>query len=273
MSGKEATGAAAREWDGEVYHRVSDPQFEWAREVLGRAALAGDETVLDAGCGSGRVTELLVEMLARGRVIGVDASESMIAKARQVLGPDVDLRVASLTELDLDREVDVVFSTATFHWILDHDLLFSRMHRALLPGGRLVAQCGGEGNVAALARAIAETAAEPRFAPHFDGMTAAWNFSSPAEAERRLRAAGFEQVECWLEPKPVTPAEPLAFLATVTLGPHLAVLPDEKAGPFTEAVAARMPDPLTLDYVRLNINARRVLGSASGRGGVGGGSG
>jgi trans-aconitate 2-methyltransferase len=249
--------ASPREWDGEVYHRVSDPQFEWAKAVVERAKLNGNETVLDAGCGSGRVTELLVQRVPNGRVIGVDGSESMIEKAREVLGPDVELHVASLTDIEFDGVADLVFSNAVFHWILDHDLLFSRVHRALKPGGALVAQCGGEGNVAKLAEAIVEVASDSRYAQHFAGMEVAWNFSSPADTERRLHGAGFEDVECWLETKVVQPEEPLSFLSTVTLGPHLARLPAEDSEPFTEAVAARMPDPLTLEYVRLNIDARR----------------
>lgn len=257
MSRPEAMNASPREWDGEVYHRVSDPQFEWATEVVERARISGDEAVLDAGCGSGRVTELLVERLPEGRLVGVDGSESMVAKARDVLGPGVELHVASLTEIEFDREFDLVFSNAVFHWILDHELLFSRLFRALKPGGALVAQCGGEGNVATLTEAIIEVAADPRYAPHFEDMDMAWNFSSPRDAERRLHDAGFEEVECWLETKRVEPEEPLAFLATVTLGPHLAHLPDDDAVPFTEAVAARLGDPVTLEYVRLNIAAHR----------------
>ena len=247
-----------REWDADVYHRVSDPQYEWAKEVLERVVeLRGDEVVLDAGCGSGRVTALVAERLPRGRVIGVDASESMIAKARQTLGERAELRVASLTELELEREVDVVFSNAVFHWISDHDLLFERLHRALKPGGRLVAQCGGEGNVASLARAIRDVAAAPSFAQHLDGLRGVWNFSSADDAERRLRGAGFEHVRCWLEPKPVTPEDPLDYLTAATLGPHMARLPEDLAPSFAAAVAERMGSPLTLDYVRLNIDAVR----------------
>jgi len=252
-----ASHASPAEWDGEVYHRISDPQYEWATEVVDRAALHGDEVVLDAGCGSGRVTKLLVERVPDGRVIGVDGSESMIAKAREVLGPDVDLRVLSLTDIDLDQEVDVVFSNAVFHWIPDLDLLFSRLHRALKFGGRLVAQCGGQGNVAPLVQAIDEVSAEPRYAAHLADMERPWNFIAPEDAEPSLHAAGFEDVRCWLVDKRIAPDQPLEFLTTATLGSHLARLPDEDTRPFAEAVAAKLPSPLTLDYVRLNIDARR----------------
>lgn len=257
MSRLETSHVGRTEWDAEVYHRVSGPQYQWATEVLDRVRLRGDEVVLDAGCGSGRVTALLVERVPRGRVIAVDASESMVAKARETLGPRADVRVSSLTELDLTEELDIVFSNAVFHWIPDHELLFRRLHDALRPGGRLVAQCGGEGNVASLRVAVGALASEPPYAEHLAGFEAIWNFSSPEAAGRRLRSAGFEEVECGLERKDVTPEDPLDYLQTAALGPHLARLPESLVGPFAEAVAERLPVPLTLDYVRLNIDARR----------------
>ncbi len=244
-----------REWDAEAYDAISDPQFSWGMEVLERLQLRGDERALDAGCGSGRVTEQLIERLPHGRVLAVDASEGMIAKARERLGERASYLVADLSELELEEPVDLIFSTATFHWVLDHERLFARLRKALRPGGRLVAQCGGRGNVAAHAEAIAEVAGRPEYASHFDGMTLMWNFAGPEQTEERLLAAGFSTARCRLEPKPVTPADPLRFTMTVTLGPHLARLPEDLRLPFAEAVLERSPRPLTLNYVRLNIEA------------------
>jgi trans-aconitate 2-methyltransferase len=251
-----AINTGPREWDAETYDAVSDPQFEWGMEVVERLELDGDETVVDAGCGSGRVSAELLKRLPRGRLIAVDGSAAMIEKARERLGDGVAYVEADLSELQLDAAVDLIFSTATFHWIVDHDRLFERLHAALRPGGRLVAQCGGEGNVAEYAQAIGRAAAEPRFAEHFEGMTAIWNFAAPDETERRLRRAGFTDVRCWLQPKPVTPERPLEFISTVTLGPHLAQLPAELRRPFAEAVLEEASEPLRLDYVRLNIEAQ-----------------
>jgi trans-aconitate 2-methyltransferase len=244
-----------REWDAETYDTVSDPQFEWGTEVLGRLELNGDETALDAGCGSGRVTAELLERLPGGRLIAVDGSEAMIEKAKERLGERVTYLVADLSELVLEEPVDLIFSTATFHWITDHDRLFGRLRAALRPGGRLIAQCGGEGNVAEYAKAIAAAAARPEFAPHFEGMAAMWNFAAPDTTEERLRNAGFSSARCWLQPKPVIPAQPLEFASTVTLGPHLAQLAEDLRRPFAEAVLEEAGAPLQLDYVRLNIEA------------------
>lgn len=244
-----------REWDADTYDEVSDPQFEWGTEVLERLELNGDETVVDAGCGSGRVTAELLERLPGGRLIAVDGSEAMIAKARERLGEGVTYLAADLAELELEEPVDLIFSTATFHWIVDHDRLFEHLHAALRPGGRLVAQCGGEGNVAEYAQAIVRAMARPEFAPHFEDLAAMWNFAAPDPTEEKLRNAGFSEAHCWLQPKPVTPAKPLEFITTVTLGPHLAQLPEELRRPFAETVLEEAGEPLTLDYVRLNIEA------------------
>jgi trans-aconitate 2-methyltransferase len=259
MSTPEQIGAmnsSPREWDAETYDAISDPQFNWGMEVLERLELSGDEIALDAGCGSGRVTAELAKRLPGGRVIALDASEAMIAKARERLGDGATYLVADLSELELDDQVDLVFSTATFHWILNHDRLFERLRAALRPGGRLVAQCGGEGNVAEHAKVIATVAARPEFAGYFREMTGMWNFASPQETEQRLRKAGFADVRCWLEPKPVRPGRPLEFTSTVTLGPLLAQLPEEQRRPFAEAILEESEKPLVLDYVRLNIEAR-----------------
>ncbi len=244
-----------REWDAETYDALAFPQFAWGVEVVDRLELSGSETALDAGCGSGRVSAQLLAKLPDGRLLAVDGSESMIAKARERLGDGATYLVVDLSELEIAEPVDLIFSTATFHWITDHERLFQRLHAALRRGGRLVAQCGGKGNVAKHAEAITGAAARPEFATHFEGMEAMWNFASPEETEQRLRGAGFSQARCWLEPKPVTPEHPLEFTETVTLGPHLDRLPEDLRRPFAEAVLELSGEPLTLDYVRLNIEA------------------
>jgi trans-aconitate 2-methyltransferase len=246
------------DWDAKTYDRVSDPQFSWGVEVVERLELDGVETVLDAGAGSGRVTELLLERLPEGRVIALDGSPSMIEQCRANLGDRVaEYRVMDLAELELADPVDVVFSTATFHWVVDHENLFRRIHASLKPGGRLHAQCGGQGNVARHAQAIATVASRPEFAEHYEAMEMLWNFSSAEETAEQLRDAGFEEIETWLEPKPLSPPEPREFMRTVTLGPHLEMLPEALREDFLDQVIAEMDEPITLDYVRLNMQARR----------------
>lgn len=244
-----------RGWDGISYDRVSTPMVELGRAVVARLPLDGDEVVLDGGCGSGRVTELLLERLPRGRVIAVDASASMVAAARERLDDRADVRQADLLELDLGEPVDAVLSTATFHWIADHDRLFAVLHRAMRPGGRLAAQCGGEGNIAQVHAAADRVGAQEPFAEHFRGWRGPWNFRSPRQTEESLTRAGFRKMKCWRQPAPVTPSDPIDFMRTVNLGVHCERLPEELRDPFVAAVAAELPKPVTIDYVRLNIDA------------------
>jgi trans-aconitate 2-methyltransferase len=244
-----------RDWDADTYDRISAPQKAWGREVLERLPLQGDELALDAGCGSGCVTEMLKERLPNGRVIAFDASPSMVRAARKRLGPQADVRVMDLSELQLEQPVDAILSTATFHWIADHDRLFERLHAALRPGGRLVAQCGGQGNVERTRLAAQAVAEQKPFAEHMHGWQGPWNFSSAQQAEASLLEAGFAQAHCWLVPVSVHPPEPWEFLRTVSLGSHLQRLPKDLRDPFVTAVHERLGDPFTIDYVRLNIDA------------------
>ena len=159
-----------RAWDGKTYDRIGTPQAEWGKVVLDRMQLRGDETVVDAGCGSGRVTELLLERLPEGHVIALDGSASMIDAARERLGThaNIEFAVMDLLELDLGgRQVDGIISTATFHWITDHARLFERLHAVLRPGGQLVAQCGAKGNIATVLRASYAVMPGPAWAPGF----------------------------------------------------------------------------------------------------------
>jgi trans-aconitate 2-methyltransferase len=246
------------DWDAETYDRVSDPQLSWGLEVLERLDLNGDEAVLDAGCGSGRLTAVLADRLPEGRLVAVDASASMVEKARETLGDRAEVFAADLAELTLDEPVDAVFSNAVFHWIPDHDRLFAHLHAALRPGGRLVAQCGGTGNVAAMAAAIQRVSNRDPFSEHFDGWARPWNFRGSEETSESLRRAGFEDVRCWLSSKPLRPDEPLEYVRVSALGPHLARLPEELHQTFVTEVVGQLDEPVTIDYVRLNIEARRA---------------
>lgn len=246
------------DWNASVYDRVADPQARWGAAVLERLPLQGDETVLDAGCGTGRVTGLLLERLPRGHVVALDASPSMLAEARGRLarfGDQVEFVQADLAQpLPLHEAVDAILSTATFHWVLDHDALFANLAAVLRPGGWLVAQCGGAGNVETMlqvARSIA-----PDFSREH-------RFETAEATSLRLGASGFVEIKTWLsdEPTRFEPGEPFeAFLETVCLRTYLDGLPVDRRKPFVAAVAARMGEPV-LDYVRLNIVACRSSGT------------
>ncbi len=249
------------EWKGRSYDRVSGPQTAMGLAVLDRLPLHGEETVLDAGCGSGRVTEALLERLPRGRVIAVDASPSMLEAAHERLGEaaaaggQVELRVLDLLDLDLDEPVDAVLSTATFHWIADHERLFARLHGALRAGGRLVAQSGGEGNLVGLRGQVEPLLDRDPYREHFLGWEPPWNYPPPAITRERLLAAGFREADCWLAPALSRPEHPREFLSTIILGPHVQRLPGELREAFMDEVMGLLGEPVVVDYVRLNIDA------------------
>lgn len=243
-----------RDWDAVTYDRIADPMFRWGAVVVGWLELDGDETVLDAGCGSGRVTELLADRLPRGRVIALDGSPSMVDQAQRRLerfGDHVRYVVADLLDAPPLAPVDAVLSTATFHWIRDHDRLFANLAAVLRPAGQLAAQCGGAGNLASVGSALRALGIDP---------TGSKLYATPEDTARRLERWGFDRVECWLQTEPTpfgSTAELATYLRTVVLGDLVQAMDEREATDFAVQVAERLPAP-QLDYVRLNIRARRA---------------
>lgn len=253
------------EWNAAEYEALALPHVDWGARLLERVELRGDEAAVDAGCGTGRVTEMLLERLPLGSVLAVDASGAMVGAARERFAGDHRVRVehADLLELVVEEPVDVVLSTATFHWIKDHDRLFVGLAAALRPGGRLVAQCGGAGNIARVWAAAGEVMHEERFRPYFEGWEDPWLFADGEATRARLKAAGFKDIEVWMHDEPTgfgTVEELARYLKTVVLGRHAEALPEGEDGAFAGRVAARLGEegPLVLDYVRLNMLAGRA---------------
>lgn len=246
-----------KEWDAGSYQRVSVPHEEWAAALMERLPLTGSETVLDAGCGTGRVTRMLVERLSEGKVIAVDGSAAMVEKVGEVLRPGDESFVSDLTALELPEPVDAITSSAVFHWIPDHDALFARMRAALKPGGRIEAQCGGKGNIDDFRRVSAEVVAREPYAAHLRaaGFEEPWFYADAEETEERLRAAGFTEVKAWLQPWDVVPPDPREFMRTLILKPHIDSLPSELHEQLLDEVEVAVGEPFSLRYVRLNIEA------------------
>ena len=214
---------ASTPWDARTYDESSQPQQAWASEVLARLeGIAHDATVLDVGCGTGRVTEALLAMVPRGRVLAIDASTDMVAVARRRLGDRAEVWCQDVLDLELDEPVDAIISTATLHWVTDHDRLWTRLAEALRPGGVLETQCGGVGNIDRVRGVIERVARD--VAPELVGWSP-WVFAGPEETERRLVEAGFTSARCWLEERPTYPEDVAAFVSTSILAAHLARLP------------------------------------------------
>jgi trans-aconitate methyltransferase len=262
---------ANKEWNAEVYHRVSTPQQSWGKQVLARLPLRGDEMVLDAGCGSGILTADLLERLPNGNAIALDYSANMLEQAKAFLEPRFSGRVTYI-EADLGRldpaeapgPVDAIFSTATFHWVLDHDRLFATLAALLKPGGRLVAQCGGGPNIKRpLDRAKALMTQEP-FAPFFSGWTIPIYFAGAEITASRLNASGFTNIKTEIVEAPTNLGTAHAyreFLTNVVFHFFLDQLPnpDLRADFIDRLVDAGAGDdpPFSIDYWRLNIDATK----------------
>ena len=247
-----------RDWDADAYDRLPIPMTRWGIEVVGWLDLAGDERVLDAGCGTGQVTRELLRRLPNGTVVALDGSPSMIEQARKRLADDrVEFLVHDLLDPIPLPPVDAILSTATFHWVTDHDRLFANLAGVLTHGGRLAAQCGGAGNTERLAnvvRALGYDLEEDKL------------FAGPEETRSRLERAGFDRIECWLhdEPTPIPRDDLELYLRTICLGSVLGRIPEEERDDVLRRAAERLPDGV-IDYVRLNIRARRATaGSPSG---------
>jgi trans-aconitate 2-methyltransferase len=240
-----------RDWDAAAYDRLPIPMTGWGRAVVDRMDLQGTERVLDAGCGTGQVTEYLRDRLPLGEVVALDGSASMIERARARLGADrVAYLVADLLEPIPIDPVDAIVSTATFHWVPDHDRLFANLAQVLRPGGSLAAQCGGRGNIANVTAVLAPLGYDLEWQKVFPG---------PEETAERLRRAGFARIACWLAEEPtVLPREDLEdYLRAVCMGGIVEGLADDEAADLVRRVAVAMDEP-RIDYVRLNIEAVRV---------------
>jgi len=258
--------SGSREWNSAVYHRMSGPQVSWGKKVLSRLRLRGDEVLLDAGCGTGRLTADLLEVLPRGHVVGVDLSQNMLKSAREHLaqfGNRVSLVACDLLHLPFEGLFDGIVSTAAFHWVLDHDRLFANLRRALKPGGWLEAQCGGGPNLVRLRQRANALAATPKFSEYFEGFHEPWLYQDAEGAAATLRAAGFVEVETSVEAAPTLldgPEQYTEFVRNIIMRRHLENLPTEELkdqfmAELTKQAANDDP-PFLLDYWRLNLRGR-----------------
>jgi trans-aconitate 2-methyltransferase len=229
--------------------------------------LRGDELLMDAGCGTGRLTAQLLQSLPRGRVVGVDVSQNMLAAAQDYLAPDFGgkflLVAADLQDLPFERAFDGIFSTAAFHWVLDHDRLFRSLFRALRPGGWLQAQCGGGQNLARLRRRIDALAATAKYDQYFDGFREPWTFNDAETAAEVMQRAGFIEVETSVESAlTILEGSPqyADFVRSVILRQHLRRIPDDESRTaFVAALTSQAETddpPFSLDYWRLNLGAK-----------------
>lgn len=247
---------SSQTWDPAVYARNARFVSDLGAPVFELLAPRPGQRILDLGCGDGVLTTRLVE--AGCEVVAVDSSRPQVEAAR-ALG--LDARVIDAAALPFEREFDAVFSNAVLHWITDADPMIAGVYRALRPGGRFVAECGGHGCV----RTIREALVAGLDHRGFDGEAyVPWYFPTPGDYATRLERAGFRVDSIALIPRPTPlPGDVLGWLETFAPA-FLAALPEAERPAYLADVRAalepRLRDPhgtWVADYVRLRFAATR----------------
>lgn len=258
-------------WDSSDYARHSSAQLAWAAELIDKMRLSGRETILDIGCGDGKVTALLAGRVPEGRVTGVDLSADMIAFAREtfpcVAFPNLEFMEMDARKLDFENRFDVVFSNATLHWIKDHRPVLEGVRRALKPDGRLLIQMGGKGNAAEILNIIDKLKQDPPWRDLFADFEMPYGFWGVDEYERWLNEAGLTPRRIELIPK--TMVQPgrdgLAGWIRTTWLPYLERVPDDLKLRFMDEIIDRHLEAHPVDdsgairiaMVRLEVEATR----------------
>ena len=231
-------------WDAEDYSRNSSAQHVWARELIAKLHLAAGESVLDIGCGDGKVTCEIASLVGDGRVVGIDSSPEMVEFARRELGgssPNVTFSVCDACALPFDQEFDVIFSNATLHWVIDHRPVLRGISRALKPGGRVLLQMGGRGNAAEILALMDAMPDDPRWRRYFPERVAGYGFYGPEEYVPWLREAGLTPVRVELLERDMAQAgkEGLASWIRTTWLPYTQRVPEADRDDFVSDVVDR----------------------------------
>ncbi|MGE5634479.1 MAG: class I SAM-dependent methyltransferase [Deltaproteobacteria bacterium] len=260
------------DWDATTYDRISDAQESWGHKIIELRKWKGNEIVLDAGCGSGRLTKILSIKVPQGKVIAVDSDLSMIRLAKENLAKisNIQFIKIDISEIELEEKVDVVFSNAVLHWILNHKKVFEQFWQILKPGGQLLIQCGGHKNLTKTLSIFTKVRKSKEFYNYFcnnkgeDIWNEPWYFAKKEDTEKILQEIGFRNIQVFLENKDAkfsNKEEYFLFIKTIVLLPYLKYLPNETLkDKFAKSVIQEIETNAKelqwkLDFVRLNINA------------------
>lgn len=231
------------DFDGERYQVASAHQQEWGRRLIEELPLAGNERILDLGCGDGTVTRELAEALGGGTVVGMDASPGMIAAARRKVRSNLSFELLDINELAYIEAFDIIISNAALHWINDHRQLLARVRRALRDGGLVRFNFAGEGNCAAFIAVVIEVMNERRFVPHFNGFTWPWYMPAVSTYAALVEQSGLRESRVWFEnadryfPDHLTMTR---WIEQPSLVPFLEWLPVADQSVFRDLVVERM---------------------------------
>lgn len=261
-------------WDAKNYHKVSSIQETWAIELLSKRKWKGNEVLVDAGCGTGRVTKIISNILKEGKIYAIDLDHNMIENAKLNLKDqeNVIFIKSDLSTVELPEPVDIIFSNAVIHWIKDHYNLFSNFLKLLKKSGEILIQCGGKGNLGTIQPILDLTRKSNAFKGYFQDWEDPWNFASAEETYSMMERVGFKKVETSLTKKIAKFSsfeEYKLFMKTVVMKPYLSYLPSDYNNQIIDSFIdcffkyykesikglTKVPNDYNIDYTRLNIRA------------------
>ncbi|HUJ11783.1 MAG TPA: methyltransferase domain-containing protein [Verrucomicrobiae bacterium] len=263
---------AQPKWNAEDYAKNSGAQLKWAQELIAKLALRGSESVLDIGCGDGKITAQLALAAKKGKVLGIDLSEDMIRLAVEQFPatayPNLSFQCMDASNIHLSDKFDVAFSNASLHWVKDHIAMLRGVHACLRPGGRILFQMGGRGNADEVFAAVEKLIEQPQWCRYYEDFELPYHFYRPEEYAVWLAETGFRPVRVELVPKDMQHqgmAGLKGWLRT-TWFPYTDSLPVELRDVFLDELAkaytmARPVDPLGkvhVEMVRLEVEAHAL---------------
>lgn len=236
----------AHEFDGKKYEQASTGlQVAWGEKLIARLDVQGSESVLDLGCGAGTLAARIAELVPKGEVLGIDASQGMIDAALPKAGANLSFRRMDIDDIDFVERFDIAFSNATLHWVLDHRRLYRNVLRALRPGGRIHFNFAGDGNCSNLFRIVRDAMALERFAPHFAGFQWPWYMPTLDEYKTLVASAGLRDTRLWGEnaDKYFPDQESMIqWIDQPSIVPVLAQVPENDKPAFRQYIIRRMLD-------------------------------
>ncbi len=230
-------------FDGEKYEKASPHQKEWGQQIIDDLNLQGHEHVLDLGCGDGVLTAVIAAKIPNGKVVGVDASESMIETAKKRSAPNLEFLLTDISDIDFQDQFDLVFSNAALHWVKAHRKLLARTYAALKPRGWIRFNFAAEGNCIHFFHIVREVMTESQFSAHFEDFEWPWFMPSITEYRRLVAQTDFDQVEIWGENRDryfADQDEMVRWIDQPSLVPFLACLPDDLKSAFRDQVVEKM---------------------------------
>lgn len=258
-------------WNPADYAKNSANQYTWAKELIPKLKISGNQVLLDIGCGDGKITAEIAKCLPKGRVVGIDSSNQMIKLAKSTFPNEqynnLTFQVIDARNLTFDGEFDIAFSNAALHWIIDQKSVLQGVKRSLKPRGRILFQMAGKGNAQAVLCILDEMLREQKWQRFFDKFTFPYAFLGTEEYMELLSDTDLEPLRVELIPKDMTfkGAEGLAGWVRTTWLPFTERIPpqqqtffvDEIVNRYLERFPADIEGTVHLGMVRLEVEAKK----------------